>query len=80
MPLKSGTTSKEDATSDLRQSNRGAMPQCSQAIDGYRLTFGPMKINYAAEGQMEKGKFEPQPEPAKFQLHGWSLVLYGEKS
>lgn len=56
MPLKSGTTSKEDATSDLRQSNRGAMPQCSEIVDAFREVFGPVKVTYAAEGQMEKGK------------------------
>lgn len=61
--------------------NRMEMPQCGEIVDGFRITFGPMKIPYAGEGQMEKGKQRPpEPEPPKFQLHGWSLMLYGEKN
>lgn len=60
--------------------NRMAMPQCSEIVDGFRMTFGALKVTYAAEAGMGKGKQRaPEPEPPKFQLHGWSLVLYGEK-
>lgn len=42
--------------STLAVSNRMAMPRCTEIVDAFREIFGPVKVTYAAEAGMERGK------------------------
>lgn len=58
----------DDAVSAARR-NRELMPLTAAIVDEYRKWFGPVKVRWAREGDIEVGKRGPEGVPVSAQFN-----------
>jgi hypothetical protein len=60
-PGKSEPSGSADTTrSTLAAANRESMPKVSAAVDAFKLVFGELRVTYASENGITKGKRREQ--------------------